>query len=221
MSDRPIVGISRLSKRELWEQVADRFHGACDLSEACWLRQKKVMAEIKSLSPRLYESIMHFSLKPKATKNARDWLSTIEISFVMQQYEKVYPRFVFLGCVPSDWFEIHPNKRPTKDLFRQFDHAAIVFNLDTMKQSGSHWYFDPVGEPPIPRIKSFLDSLTFGRVYVSDRQHQRSGFACGYYSLYYILQRLKGQTMASINERRIPDGDMLKFRKEVFRPHNA
>jgi hypothetical protein len=47
--------------------------------------------------------------------------------------------------------------------------------------------------------------------------HQKLQTECGVYSLYYIWNRLNGTTPAEISNNRIPDEDMHKFRKFLFR----
>lgn len=87
-------------------------------------------------------------------------------------------------------------------------------------------YFDSFGNSVAsaiePFIKVLLDSLieVSGNSWVlkeSKKKHQHGAVECGMYSLYYILQRLKGNTMEKINSRRrISDSEMRRFRELVF-----
>ena len=47
-------------------------------------------------------------LKPKHPDGTYAWLSTIDISDVMKQYERKYKSFLFLGVVPIDFHNIYP-----------------------------------------------------------------------------------------------------------------
>jgi len=179
--------------------------------------------------PRLYESINYFALKPKGTKKKNGWLSTNNISFVMKQYEKVFPQFKFLSCSPSDYYKVAPNVVAK-------NYAAIVFNLDNSHQPGSHWvavffdntvsppeieYFDSTGSKPNKNLLAFLHLPTFRTFQIkwSTYPHQKGDSACGIYAMYYILSRLKGETKEEMNEKRISDTEMNNYRSCLFRPN--
>lgn len=229
-----IKNMSTLGKMQLWKKMQEKLANVCNASEACWLEQKPIMSALKAQFPHLYESMLYFALKPKGTKHKKGWLSSSEIEFVMMQYEQVYPKFTFIGVFPSDWFEKFPREIPQRSLFTKFASAGMVLNLDKSNQPGSHWvavymerrngiievdYFDSTGKPPIPRIKRFLRELPFEKVIrVNAKCHQRGNRECGMYSMYFILQRIKGRTMEQLNEQRIPDRDMDLYRSQLFRP---
>ena len=96
------------------------------------------MAELRRKHPEMYEVMMKWVFKPRGTKKRFDWLSTTDIDSVMEQYEKYFSKlnFVYFGCVPSDYYHKHPF--PMREM-READRSAIVFNLDSSNQPGSHW----------------------------------------------------------------------------------
>lgn len=222
-------------KQKLWISLQNRFAPFCGDNEACWLDNVDLGKQLRSISPKAYEILNYFTLKPKGTKKKDGWLSTTEIDYVMQQYELVFPEFKYLGCFPSDYYILSPTKFPSKYL-DTFEQAGLVFNLDSSHQKGSHWvavffdidaygnrtieYFDPTGNPPNRNIKQFLNNPYFfdAELIISDKKHQKGNNECGMYSLYFILERIRGRSMTDINRKRIPDSDMNDFRSALFRP---
>jgi hypothetical protein len=124
------------------------------------------------------------TFRPDGPKGKFDWLSTLDINKVLQQYEDKYDDFKFLGAVPIDFYDINisifiGNKKYTfKNL--DFDECVknginrfgIVFNLDESWKSGSHWvslYFDlkkkqiyfsdSYGIKPEKRIVEYIDII--------------------------------------------------------------
>lgn len=225
-------------KRHLWIALRDKFAPICGNNEACWLDSIDLGKQLKELSPDAFKIMNHFTLKPKGTKKKDGWLTTNEIDYVMQQYAVVYPNFKYIGCFPSDHFILSPSKFPSEQL-DEYKQAALVFNLDASHQKGSHWvaiffdvdeqtrkrrveYFDPTGAAPNKNIKRFLDDDYFidSDVVINKKVHQRGNNECGVYSLFYILERLKGKSMDDINSQRIPDAEMNRFRSFLFRPYS-
>jgi len=221
-------------KLKLWQELKKRFYPYCKDNESCWLDNVELNSKLKKLYPAIYDSVHFFSLKPKGTKGKNDWLSTLEIDYIMKQYENMYTDFSFIGCLPSDYFILNPERFPKKVLDTKAK-AGIIFNLDETHQNGSHWvalffeqvgtdllveYFDPTGQPPNKNIKQFLSNRYFnGALYIENKkEHQRGNNECGSYSLFFIICRLKGKTFDEINDGRIPDTDMNKLRSIIFRP---
>jgi hypothetical protein len=117
------------------------------------------------------------------TKNPNEWLSSLDIIQVMNQYEKKYKCFEFMGPSPIDydthklysecvWEELcHFNL--ADQIKKKKTKIGIIFNLDPHYKSGSHWvslfinikkgqifYFDSAG-PQIPeQIKKLVDKVT-------------------------------------------------------------
>jgi hypothetical protein len=46
--------------------------------------------------------------------------------------------------------------------------------------------------------------------------HQQGDTECGVYSLYYLIERIKGKSRDEINSAEIPDDEMTKFRQALF-----
>ena len=233
----PEQGDEENVKKYLHEQLTERFKTYCGNNETCWLDSNALQKSLKKTAPHLYETITKFSLKPKATKGKSDWLSTMEIEYVMQQYEKMYGNFKFLGCIPSDYYKLNPKDFPAYDL-DHYRYSAIVFNHDEAHKRGSHWvaiffenkpdgslqveYFDATGDKPVKNIAEFFKHPYFQNAdYLENSYgHQRGNNECGVYSLYYIIKRLQGVSPFTLRSKRISDTQMNKFREEIFRPYS-
>ncbi len=86
---------------------------------------------------------------PKSwTKNPREWLSSVDISAVMKQYENSFKNFMFLGPTPIDfdkklddgyvWDEIH-NFDLEKSIKKGKTKFGFIFNTDAHDKDGTHW----------------------------------------------------------------------------------
>lgn len=163
------------SPRVIWKQLKNYLHTVCD-SEKCWLRQE-------FMEHNLDDDLLHYTFaptKPKEwAKNPTEWLSTLDIHNVMEQWEQKYKDFEFLGASPINYDTIvENNKCVWEDICRfnlkeQMKHGkcrfGIVFNLDPHYKEGSHWvsmfidvkkrtinYFDSYGFTPEPEIEKFI-----------------------------------------------------------------
>lgn len=218
-------------KRKVWNDIYKRLRNICPY-ESCWVEQKF----IKQIEDKkLREKLQSFTFKPKMGSNNNGWLSTIDINNVVRQYQKVDTSFKFLGAQPSDFYKI------IRFDWREFithERIALVLNHDTHKQSGSHWvtlfidnvnktieYFDSVGSPPNRNIKTFIKGLRlvlYNHKYLENNiKHQELDSECGVYSIYYIIQRLKGKSFHQLVNYITKDKVMKTFRKYIFREvHN-
>ncbi len=86
-------------------------------------------------------------------KNKNTWLTTKDIKNVLNQYDKLYTNFRFIGPSPIDWFE---KAKTTNSCICRYlcelnydnlikegiEKVGIVFNLDEHYKKGSHRYAD-------------------------------------------------------------------------------
>lgn len=81
-----------------------------------------------------------------------------------------------------------------------------VVNLDDLDGPGTHWvcyrnigknceYFDSFGLDIPTQIQSFLSTSGKTIIYPSDELQERSSVLCGYWCLYYLLERQKGVSL--------------------------
>jgi hypothetical protein len=142
--------------QEIWRTLNKRLVNCA--KEDCWLSTIKD----KQLARELKDVIFAPEHPPEWLKNPNEWLTDLDISNVMKQYEKTYSNFKFIGPSPIDfdsrvergelpwadpgdstdkvcvWEELcHLNV--AKLLKRGITQLGMVFNLDRYDEPGSHW----------------------------------------------------------------------------------
>jgi hypothetical protein len=165
------------NKKKLWKEIDRRLKGKCT-SEWCWIEQEFV----KRVGSKELESNFRPKMPRSWKKNPYEWLSSVDIQSVMEQYEEKYPEFYFIGPVPID-FDYRENMGQcvvnelcnisiTDLLKKNTTKVGIIFNLDKHDQPGSHWiaffmdikehticFFDSYGHEPPNEIKVLIDRL--------------------------------------------------------------
>ena len=172
--DRPI---RTKNTKKIWEQLKNYYSTICN-KESCWVRQ---MTKNTKLEKELLDAFAPESPK-EWKKNPNEWLSSIDILEVMNQYEKKYKCFDFLGPSPIDydthklygecvWEELcHFNL--AEQLKKGHTKIGVIFNLDPHYKGGSHWvslfinvktktifFFDSAGEPVPNQISKFANTV--------------------------------------------------------------
>ena len=156
-----------LPKKALLDKLNEKLSDQCS-HQVCWLRLEFIK--------ELYDNDINNSFRPEGPPKKYDWLSTININEVLEQYQEVHSEFLFLGAVPYD-FEDLPILGLNKLNFKELEEnhktkLGLVINLDEHYKSGSHWvslyfdlkkyqiyYFDSVGKQPRKRIKKFITKV--------------------------------------------------------------
>ena len=129
----------------LWDEINKMMSSKCK-TEICWMKQDFIKD-----SPLARELLKNFKpmMPKKWDTNPVEWLNTIDIRDVMNQYEIKYPEFEFVGPVPMD-FDTKLGfgqcvvdelcKVKLNNLMAKGDtKLGVIFNLDKHTQSGSHW----------------------------------------------------------------------------------
>ena len=172
--DKPIT---TNDSKQIWQQLKDYYASICN-KESCWVRQ---MTKNTKMEKELLEAFAPESPK-EWEKNPNEWLSSLDILQVMNQYEKKYKCFDFLGPSPIDydthklygecvWDELCHFKLDSQ-IKKGFTKFGVIFNLDPHYKGGSHWvslfinikkhtifYFDSTGEAIPAQIKKFVDDV--------------------------------------------------------------
>ena len=133
------------SGANLWNEINKMMSSKCT-TEICWMKQDFIKD-----SPLARELLKNFKpmMPKKWDTNPLEWLNTIDIRDVMNQYEIKYPEFEFVGPVPMD-FDTKVGfgqcvvdelcKVKLDNLMAKGDtKLGVIFNLDKHTQSGSHW----------------------------------------------------------------------------------
>lgn len=225
-------------KRYLVKQFQIKLNKVCD-DQKCWVKQK-FMDKLKGI---MKEELEKDTFRPKGPEKKTTWLNTNNIDQTMEQYEKKYPDFKFLGAVPIDFDSLESiNIRKLdykKDLMdKGKNRIGIIFNLDEHDQPGSHWvsmyvdlnkgvvYFsDSYGVEPAERIRKLMKRFALfikdnlGKKPVVDYnklRHQYNSFDCGVYSINFILRLLRGDSFEELTTKRLPDEEVNKCREFYF-----
>ena len=174
----PDQPIKTTDSKQIWKQLKDYYASTCS-KESCWVRQ---MTKNTKMEKELLDAFAPESPK-EWNKNPNEWLSSIDILKVMNQYEKKYKCFDFLGPSPIDydthklygecvWDELcHFNLE--EQIKKGHTKFGVIFNLDPHYKGGSHWvslfinvkkhtifYFDSAGETIPVQIKKFVNMVT-------------------------------------------------------------
>ena len=177
-SSMQIIFNDSTNGKDLWNEINKMMSSKCK-TEICWMKQDFIKD-----SPLSRELLKNFKpIMPKKWKtNPIEWLNTIDIRDVMNQYEIKYPDFEFVGPVPMD-FDTKLGfgqcvvdelcKVKLDNLIAKGDtKLGVIFNLDKHTQSGSHWvamycdvndgyigYWDSYGMKPSPEIVVLMERL--------------------------------------------------------------
>ena len=167
--------IHETNDREIWSSLRRQMSDVCN-TEKCWMRQQ--FAKNK-LSPTLISYTFAPTAPTAWIKNNNEWLSSVDIQKVMQQYERKYSHFEFIGPSPIDfdkklvdgecvWNELC-NFQVSDTLARNKTKIGFIFNTDPHYLRGSHWialfvdlrnkliiYFDSTGDAVPKEIKKLI-----------------------------------------------------------------
>ena len=175
--------IKTRKKENIWNEIKKYMSDSCN-HEMCWIdtvissNQKKEKLKHELFVPKMPDSWK---------SNSSEWLSSIEISDVLKQYEEKYDDFVFLGPSPIDFDSANIVDTNNRDvcvwpelchfdlktyISKNIKKVGMVFNLDKHYQDGSHWvsmfldipskqlfYFDSAGNGPPKEIKTLCEKI--------------------------------------------------------------
>jgi hypothetical protein len=226
-------------KKYLLKEMKKRMESKCT-SQQCWTEQSFV----NKLNDNVKEELHKYTFRPEGPNGKFEWLNTLNINDVMEQYEVKYPDFKFLGAVPIDFDDLKVLGLRDFDFKKTLDEGkkqfGIIFNLDEHYKSGSHWvgmyahipegkiyFFDSYGIRPETRIRKFMRRIAkFCQTELnikdpiadySKTRHQYMNSECGTYSINFILRMLKGETFDQIQLKKIPDKTINKCRSVYFK----
>lgn len=143
--DKAIEYTDATTGKSLWNSIKNAMSSKCN-NEICWLKQDFIKG-----TPIANELLNNFKpLTPTKWKsNPREWLNTIDIRNVMNQYEIKHPDFEFIGPVPMDFdskvgfgqcvINELCNIKLASLLEKGKRKLGVIFNLDKHTQPGSHW----------------------------------------------------------------------------------
>jgi len=188
-SRHPDQQINTNDSFEIWNKLKQYYSKMCN-KESCWIRQ------LAKNTPMKKELLDDFS--PESPKewdnNPNEWLSSVDISEVMKQYERTYKCFEFIGPSPIDfdtkkmrgecvWDELC-NFNLKEQIKNGKTKIGIIFNTHPHYKSGEHWislfinikkgeiyFFDSAGEQVLKKIKTFVDRIIYQGTKLSNPIH--------------------------------------------------
>jgi len=225
-------------KKYLVKQFQSKLSKSCD-TQKCWSEQ----SFMRHLSRLTKDEIEKYTFRPEGPEGKFEWLNTMHIDEVMEQYEKKHPEFKFLGAVPMDFDDLEvlgiKNLDFNKLIKEGKSKLGMVINLDEHWKSGSHWvsmfadlkggrvyYSDSYGFRPEKRVRTFMNRINrfcqtgLGikntEVDYNRVRQQYKNSECGIYSINFISRLLKGFSFKQISENPVPDEKINKCRAVYF-----
>ena len=218
-------------------ELRKRFNKICNGDDICLVHQ----AFMNEIITEVRDDILNNSFRPMGPKNPTEWLSTFDINNIMEQYEKIYDNFKFLGAVPLDCNELKHCSLYNLN-FDNFDknirYIAVIFNLDKYGQSGSHWvtlfidlngeiYFcDSIGKPPNEYIQKIINNFlnyyksktgTNAIYKYNKNSYQKDETECGVYACNFIIRKLGGESFEEIVNNPLTFKEINSCRNLYFR----
>jgi len=192
--------INSNNPKQIWKFLKNNIKN-CN-NEKCWIDTLfKNKNKTYKLKKNLFAPVSPITWK----KNKTEWLSSIDITNVMDQYEKKYPNFKFLGPSPIDfdlkksfnqcvWNEIC--KFNLKNYLQKGkSKIGIIFNTDPHYKGGAHWvclfidlelkyiyFFDSTGDDPqneiqklVKKIQQQANNLNINLKYLQNKTQHQKG----------------------------------------------
>ncbi len=226
-------------KKFLLGEFKKRFEKVCGDDQLCWTQQSYMNEVVNEMR----EEILNDTFRPLGPNDPTEWLDTEQINKVMTQYEKIYPKFMFLKAVPADCSQLSfcPLYKLDFDDLRKngIEQVASVMNLDKHGQPGSHWVAlfidiakgeiylcDSVGKSPKKEIeKTINDYITYHKnrtgkdpVYEYNKiPYQKDKSECGVYSTNFIIRKLSGESFNDIVTKSLKFEEINSCRNAYFR----
>lgn len=199
-------------------------------------------AKESCIAKQLGEPLERFSPKqPEKWKyNKNEWLSSDEITNILEQYEKTYPDFLYIGPSPSDFYFLENGRCVWEELCRFNVHTlkknkvGIVFNLDEHSGGGTHWvaifmdikkkkmyYFDSTGEEIHPNIYKFYEKVkgqdpAYKLIQNAPVEHQFGNTECGMYVLFFIIIMLHTNNYSLFKRKETFSDKGMERLRDVF-----
>ena len=144
----------------------------------------------------------HFIIKPLSNFDLKEWVNNLGI----KNFRGIYSR----------------DQLPSK-----IKKECGIINLDDMQGPGTHWvcyrnidsvveYFDPFGLIMPNEALKYFNTSGKHIVYSIDEIQNRNSVLCGYWCLYYLLERQKGNSILNVIHNPHFDNDNSDFIKAYF-----
>ena len=169
--------------------------------------RRGIVARKKQSIQRDPNTWKHFVNKPLSNFDLEKWVDDLEIKY----FRSIYSR----------------DRLP--DQIRKKECGII--NLDSIEGQGTHWvcyrnidklvveYFDPFGLIMPHEISHYLSKSGKKIVFSQDEIQNRDTVLCGYWCLYYLIERQKGKSILEVIHHEKFDEDNSDFIQDYFINH--
>ena len=157
---------------------------------------------VPPMTPSLGYANQHFVIKPLSNFDLMDWVKKLGI----RSLRGIYSR-----------------DRLPKNIRKE----CGIINLDDIQGPGTHWvcyrkinnvveYFDPFGLIMPNEALKYFNTSGKKIVYSIDEIQNRNTVLCGYWCLYYLLERQRGNSILDVIHNPHFDDDNSDFIREYF-----
>ena len=238
----PDVMINTNEPREIWEKLRYNMRKLCN-KESCWLRHQCIKNDLPSdffLHNFAPKQPKEWTKKPNTWLTSVE----IEQIMKQYEKKYKNFIFLGPSPIDYDTRKLHDEcvweeicKFSLLDYkSKGISNIGLIFNLDPHYKDGSHWvamfinirkkeiyYFDSYGDKIPRKLMKFVKEVKTQAQNLGEkchfkqttRRHQYLSTECGMYSLYFIIQLLKGKPIEFFNTR-ITDKYMRKLRSIYF-----
>ena len=124
---------------KIWEKLKENLDSSCS-NERCWLNQQFIK---NNINKDFFDNTFAPQAPPTWKEDPNTWLNSIDIKNVMNQYEKTYKNFKFIGPSPIDF--------NYKKMFGQCVWNELC-NFDLNASSNNNGTFTPTIMSPFLRF---------------------------------------------------------------------
>ena len=173
----PDMKITSRNKKVIWNKLKNFMGSSCE-NEKCWIEETLGNNE---RSKKIKKDLFAPNAPNSWKNNITEWLSSVDITNVMNQYEDKYNDFLFIGPSPIDFQEKYNNSCVWPELCNfsvkqclknKKKKIGFIFNTDPHYKSGSHWislfldldkkkifFFDSNGNTEPNEIKELIQKI--------------------------------------------------------------
>jgi hypothetical protein len=136
--ERKIRNISTKTKEALWREIEELTRNKCNYNQLCILHN--YYQDLHNKKERI-QKLKKYRFLPVFPETVFLWTSNIDDC--MEQYERKYGDFIFLGASSSDFKPLVSRDTGASFIERVYNHGkkkiGIIYNLDPSDRPGSHW----------------------------------------------------------------------------------
>ena len=213
-------------------------------TEVCWITIDKIINKLSKKDIGIFKNLFKPMMPKIWDNNKYEWLNTLDIENVLNQYSNAHKDFYFYGAIPNDYdnktvCNIYDlcNINIKKHIKDGIKKIGIVFNTDDSSKGGKHWicmyidlignnynspgiyYFDSLGKKPQDNIKKLINNIRSQKkliYFYNDVKHQMKNSECGIYCIHFIIYMLNNGSFEKYISTKKSDKYIHKYRYFYF-----